>query len=58
MDNAEREFELSVEAIEVEATNRAIVAVERLIPVRARLPLPTRQGVLRRLARWLFRSAA
>jgi len=58
MDHAEREFELSIEAIQIEATKRAIVAVERLIPVRPSLPLPARHGVLRRLARWLFRSAA
>lgn len=58
MENAEREFELSVESVQIEATNRAIVAVERLMPVQAPLPKPKPKGLLRKLATWLFREPA
>lgn len=57
MDTAEREFELSVEAIQVEAANRAIVAMERLMPAKVVLPPPPR-GFIARLSRWLFRASA
>lgn len=55
MDSAEREFELSIEAIQVEAANRAIVAVERLMPVKVVLPQRKPRGLIQRLSHWLFR---
>ncbi|MEQ8495913.1 MAG: hypothetical protein RLW42_17005 [Gammaproteobacteria bacterium] len=58
MDSAEREFEISVEAIQNEATNRAIAEVERLLPPTPPAPSPAPPGLLRRLARWLFRPAS
>ena len=58
MSNAEREFEMSVEAIQIEAAKSAIVALERLMPVQARAPKPKPKGILQRLSRWLFRAAA
>ena len=56
MDSAEREFELSVESLQTEATNRAIVAVERLIPVQTMMPQPKPRTLMQRFRRWLFRS--
>ena len=56
MDPAEREFELSVEAIQNEATNRAIVAVERLLPATFVMPRRKPRGTFQRLSHWLFRS--
>lgn len=58
MENAEREFELSVESVQIEATNRAIVAVERLMPVQAQMPKPKPKSLLRKLTTWLFRETA
>lgn len=57
MDSAEREFELSVEALQIEATNRAIVAVERLMPVETMMPKPQPRTLMQRFRRWLFRSS-
>ena len=58
MDNAEREFELSVESLQIEATNQAIVAVERLMPVQTMMPKPKQRSLMQRFRRWLFRSTA
>ena len=58
MSNAEREFQMSVEAIQIEAAKSAMVAVERLMPVQARAPKPKPKGILQRLSRWLFHDAA
>lgn len=57
MDSAEREFELSIEAIQAEAASRAIVAVERLMPIRAVIPPRKHRGIFQRLSHWLFRPA-
>ena len=56
MDSPEREFELSVESLQTEATNRAIVAVERLMPVQTMMPKPQPRTLMQRFRRWLFRS--
>jgi hypothetical protein len=55
MANAEREFEMSVEAIREEAEAIAIAAVDRLLPVAAPADDGPPPGLLRRLANWLFR---
>lgn len=58
MDSAEREFEISIEAIQNEATNRAIAEVEGLMPTPPPRPPPPPPGLIKRLARWLFRAPA
>ncbi len=58
MDSAEREFEISVEAIQIEAANRAIAEVDRLIPEKPVLPKRAPRGLLARMRNWLFRQAA
>lgn len=55
MAHAEREFELSVEAIREEAEAIAIAAVDRLLPKPPPVEAPPPPGFLRRVARWLFR---
>ncbi|MCC7120672.1 MAG: hypothetical protein IT493_03855 [Gammaproteobacteria bacterium] len=54
MAHAEREFELSVEAIREEAEAIAIAAVDRLLP-KPPPPEAPPPGFLQRVARWLFR---
>ena len=58
MNDVEREFELSIESIQTEAANRAITAVERLIPVRGAMPAAKPRGLIRRLARWIMHPLA
>lgn len=55
MAHAEREFELSVEAIREEAEAIAIAAVDRLLPQAPPPPPAPPPGFLRRVASWLFR---
>ncbi len=55
MAHAEREFELSVEAIREEAEAIAIAAVDRLLPKPPPVEAPPPPGFLQRVARWLFR---
>lgn len=55
MAHAEREFELSVEAIREEAEAIAIAAVDRLLPKPLPVEAPPPPGFLQRVARWLFR---
>lgn len=55
MANAEREFELSVEAIREEAEAIAIAAVGRLLPKPPPVEPAPPPGFLQRVARWLFR---
>ena len=54
MADAQREFEISVETLQVEAERRAVDAVQQLIPpdLPPTLP-PPRVGLLRRLVGWL-----
>ncbi len=49
MNNAEREFEISVEAIQAEAEEVALHAVKQLIPAPAVKPVKPKQGWFRRL---------
>lgn len=58
MENTEREFELSVEALQIEAANRAIAEVQALVPPKPVKPKAAPTGFLHRLSRWLFREAA
>ena len=53
--NAEREFEISVEAIQQAAEERAIDIVNKLIPEEAAAPPPPPPGFLSRVKTWLFR---
>lgn len=55
MSHAEREFELSVDAIREEAESIAIAALERLLPRAPAPEPPPPPGLFRRIARWLFR---
>ena len=55
MVNAEREFEISVEAIQTAAEERAIDIVNKLIPEEPEEPPPPPPGFLRRVKTWLFR---
>ncbi len=57
MDTTEREFEISVEAIQNEAANHAIAEVGRMIPAKVHIPKLPSRGLLARLSGWLFRSA-
>lgn len=57
MSNTEREFEISVEAIQTEAARQAITEVNRLMPARPVIPKPPARSLLARLAGWLFRDA-
>ncbi|MGE0482956.1 MAG: hypothetical protein AB7Q81_02345 [Gammaproteobacteria bacterium] len=56
MDDAEREFEISVEALQIEAANRAIAEVNRLAPPPSPPPPPPPPTLLSRIASWLFRG--
>ncbi|MGR8919758.1 MAG: hypothetical protein ACU85V_09065, partial [Gammaproteobacteria bacterium] len=56
MDTTEREFEISVEALQFEATRQAIAEVTALVPVTPVIPPPRPRTLLSRLARWLFRQ--
>jgi hypothetical protein len=54
MKDAEREFEISVEAIQHEAEDHAVEAVRLLIPEEEALPPPPpKRGLFRRFLRWL-----
>ena len=53
MSDAQREFEISVEAIQSEAERHAVDAVQLLIPADPGPPPPPRKGLLRRLFGWL-----
>ena len=55
MASAEREFEISVEAIQSAAEVRAIEVVNKLIPDEPPPPPPTPPTLLTRLKTWLFR---
>lgn len=55
MSNAEREFEISVEAIQSAAVERAISAVHALIPEPPPPPPPPPPGFISRVKTWLFR---
>ena len=55
MVNAEREFEISVEAIQAAAEERAIDIVNKLIPEEPEEPPPPPPGFLSRVKTWLFR---
>lgn len=57
MDNAEREFEISVEAIQNEAANRAIAEVERLLPPKPVVVPAPRPTMMQRFKLWLFGAA-
>lgn len=54
MRDAEREFEISAQAIEAEAVLSAVSAVKRMLPVVPRIP-PPRRNWLQRLLRRLWR---
>lgn len=54
MRDAEREFEISAQAIEAEAVLTAVTAVKRMLPPAPKLP-PPRTGWFRRLLAWLQR---
>lgn len=57
MTNAEREFEVSVQAIQTEAETIAVEAVRLLIPpAEAEPPPPPKRGLLRRLFGWFTGS--
>ena len=56
MHDAEREFELSVEAIQAEAEIAAVQAVRRLLPEREEPPPAPRHGLLRRMLGWFTRA--
>jgi len=53
MDHAEREFELSVEAIQEEAENTAIRAVRMMLPEPPAPPPMPKRGWLKRVLSWL-----
>jgi len=53
MSDAQREFEISVEAIQSEAEFFAVEAVKLLIPPGESAPPPPRRSLLRRLFGWL-----
>ena len=55
MVNAEREFEISVEAIQSAAEEKAIDIVHKLIPEEPAPPPPPPPGFLSRVKTWLFR---
>ena len=55
MVNAEREFEISVEAIQTAAEERAIDVVNKLIPEEAPPPPPPPPNFFARVKTWLFR---
>ena len=53
MKDAEREFEISVHAIQVEAEHSAMEAVKRFLPAaEGPRPAPPKQGLLRRMLGW------
>jgi hypothetical protein len=51
----EEEFQISVSAIQTEAEQSAVEAVDLLIPKEPPPPPPTKPGIFARLAAWLFR---
>ena len=55
MENAEREFEISVEAIQTAAEERAIEVVNKLIPEETPPPPPEPTGFFIKMKSWLFR---
>jgi transcriptional regulator of NAD metabolism len=55
MNNAEREFEISVDSIRAAAERSAIEAVNLLIPEESAPPTPAPQTLLQRISSWLFR---
>ncbi|NNL99507.1 MAG: hypothetical protein HKO62_02065, partial [Gammaproteobacteria bacterium] len=56
MNDAERDFEISVGAIQDEATQAAVDVVRLLIPADVDIPPPPpRPGLIKRLASWMFR---
>ena len=54
MSNTEREFEVSIEAIEREACHRAIMEVEKLAPPKKVAVEVKKKSILSRLSDWLF----
>jgi hypothetical protein len=55
MANAEREFEISVEAIQEAATRSAVEQVKIFMPREEPPPAPEKTGLLRRLFGWMLR---
>ena len=55
MTDAEREFELSVEAIQAAAEHSAVEAVKRIMPADVPLPAMKKKGWLRKIVGWLQR---
>ena len=55
MSNAEREFEISVDAIQEEATRVAVEQVKVFIPKQEAPPVEPRQSLLRRLFGWMLK---
>ncbi len=55
MHDAEREFELSLEAIQMEAEHSAVEAVRLLLPEREQQQAPPRRGLFGRLLGWFIR---
>ncbi len=55
MDNAEREFEISVETITEEAERWAVEAVNLLIPEEPAVITAPKKGFFKRISSWLFR---
>ncbi len=56
MNDAERDFEISVGAIQEEATAAAVEVVKLLIPEDVEVPPPPEKpGLIKRLASWMFR---
>jgi hypothetical protein len=55
MNDAEREFEISVESIRAEAERSAIEVVNQLIPEEVPPPPPSPKTLRQRISHWLFR---
>jgi len=55
MNDAEREFEISVDAIRDEAERSAVAVVSRLIPEPVELPPEPEKTLMQRISSWLFR---
>ena len=55
MNDAEREFEISVDSIRAEAERSAVEVVRKLFPETIEPPPPERKTLLQRISHWLFR---
>ncbi len=55
MNDAEREFEISVDSIRAEAERSAVEVVNQLIPEPVAPPPPPQKSFMQRISNWLFR---